>query len=263
MERMLVVVFDDESKAYEGSSALTQLDKEGSISVHAKAVIKKNADGTVTVKQYGDEFPIRAAGGTAIGALIGLLGGPVGLGIGMATGAIAGTAWDVSRAGVNAEFVKEVSDKLTPGKWAVVSDISEEWVTPVDTRMDALGGFLYRTTRHEVEQEENARNVADRKMDMEELKSELALSRKENKAKLQAKMDKLREKLRVARDHAKQRSEQQEKEDDAKVKAMEKRSAQATGEAKAKIEARIADIKKKLKESKERSKKLEEDQDSF
>jgi len=78
MERMLVVVFNDESKAYQGSRALKALDNEGSIAIHAEAVIKKNADGTVTIKQEEDDFPIRAAAGTAIGSLIGLLGGPVG-----------------------------------------------------------------------------------------------------------------------------------------------------------------------------------------
>jgi hypothetical protein len=35
MDRMLVVVFDNESKAYEGKQALLQLDNEGSISVYA------------------------------------------------------------------------------------------------------------------------------------------------------------------------------------------------------------------------------------
>jgi len=248
---MLVVVFDDESKAYEGSRALAQLDSEGSISVHAKAVIKKNADGTITVKQSGDEFPVRAVAGTSIGALIGVLGGPVGLGIGAAAGAVAGAVWDVNRAGVNAEFLKEVSSRLTPGKWAVVSDISEEWVTPVDTRMDALGGFLYRTTRHEVEREENARNVADKKADIAQLKAELAQSRKEDKVNLQAKIDKLQGKLRAAQDQAKQRSEQGEKEVKAKVQALEEKAAKARGVAKATIEARIADIKKKFKQSKE------------
>ena len=51
MERMLVVVFENELKAYDGSRALADLESEGSISIHAKAVIKKNDDGTVTVKQ--------------------------------------------------------------------------------------------------------------------------------------------------------------------------------------------------------------------
>lgn len=34
MDRMLVVVFDNETKAYEGKKALLQLDNEGSISVY-------------------------------------------------------------------------------------------------------------------------------------------------------------------------------------------------------------------------------------
>jgi len=92
MERMLVVVFNDESKAYEGSHALKELDRDGSIAIHAESVIKKNADGTVTVKQSEDEFPIRTVGGTAIGSLIGLLEGPVGLGIGAVAGWLAASA---------------------------------------------------------------------------------------------------------------------------------------------------------------------------
>jgi len=79
MEKMLVVVFDNETKAYEGSRVLSQLDSEGSITIHAEAVISKNADGTVTVKQGEGDFPVRTVSGTAIGSLIGLLGGPAGL----------------------------------------------------------------------------------------------------------------------------------------------------------------------------------------
>ena len=82
MERMLVVVFDNEKKAYDGSRALRELDLEGSISVYAEAVIEKNGDGTVVIKQIGEDFPISTFSGTAIGALIGLIGGPVGVAVG-------------------------------------------------------------------------------------------------------------------------------------------------------------------------------------
>jgi len=51
MEKMLVAVFEDEVKAYEGARKLSQLDNEGSITVHAESVIKKNTDGTVSVLQ--------------------------------------------------------------------------------------------------------------------------------------------------------------------------------------------------------------------
>ena len=56
MERMLVVVLSDESKAYEASRALNQLDAEGSITVHGESVITKNNDGTVTEHVADGDF---------------------------------------------------------------------------------------------------------------------------------------------------------------------------------------------------------------
>jgi uncharacterized membrane protein len=259
MERMIVVVFENELKAYDGSRALKELDYEDSISIHAEAVIKKNDDGTVSIKKEGDDFPIKTVGGTAIGALIGLLGGPIGLAIGTVAGTLAGSIWDMNTAGVNAEFLDDVSAKLTPGKWAVVADISEGWVTPVDARMSALGGQVFRTTRENVTDEQNAREKAALKADIAQLKAEQAKSRTEQKAKIQAKIDNLNKKLHAKFEQAKKRSEQEEEETKAKVEALERKAAKAKGEAKAKIEERIADIKKKSKESKERFQALWKD----
>jgi uncharacterized membrane protein len=248
MERMLVVVFDNEQKAYDGSKALKELDFEDSISIHAEAVVKKNADGTVSVKQEGDDFPVRTVGGTAIGALIGLLGGPVGVAVGTVTGTFAGSILDMNRAGVNAEFLDDVSAKLTLGKWAVVADVEEEWVTPVDTRMDALGGMVYRTTRKQVKRYQNVRDISDLKADVAQLKAEHAKARADRKAKLQTKIDNLNKKLHAKVEQEKQRSKQQKEEARAKVDALKKKAAKAKGEPKAKIEARIAEIEKEAKE---------------
>jgi len=245
MERMLVVVFENELKAYDGSRALTQLDSEGSISIHAKAVIKKNADGTVTLEQKGEDFPIKTVGGTAIGAFIGLLGGPIGVAIGAVAGTFVGGAWDMNRSGVNAEFLDDVSAKLTPGKWAVVSQVSEEWVTPVDSQMAALGGTVFRTTLEDVENDQYKREVASIKADIAQLKAEQAKSRTEHKAKLQSKIDVLDKKLHAKLEAARLRSEEQKKETTAKVEALEKKAAKAKGEAKTKMEKRVADIKER------------------
>jgi uncharacterized protein YicC (UPF0701 family) len=154
----------------------------------------------------------------------------------------------VNQAGVNAEFLDDVSAKLTPGKWAVVADVEEEWVTPVDARMDALGGIVYRTTRENVIDEQDARYKAALKADIAQLKAEQAKSGAEQKAKIQSKIDDLNKKLHVKFEQAKKRSEQQKEEARAKVQALEKKAAKARGEAKANIEARVADIKKKSKE---------------
>ncbi|VVB64819.1 Uncharacterised protein [uncultured archaeon] len=256
MERMLVVVFDNEKKAYEGSRALGALDSEGSISVYAEAVIEKNNDGTVVIKQIGEDFPISTFSGTAIGALIGALGGPIGLAVGAGWGAIAGSIWDLNRAGVNAEFLDDVSAKLTPGKWAIVSEISEEWVTPVDTRMEALGGAVFRIARSDVADEQDARYVAAIQAEIAQLKAEQAKLGAEDKAKLQAKIDDLDKKLDAKAEQAAQRSEQRKKEAKAKVETLDKKASEKKGEAKVAIEKRIADIKEKLK-------KASEDYDKF
>ena len=59
MEKMLVVVFENEAKAYEAARSLNQLDTEGSITIHAESVIKKNVDGTVSVLRTDGDFPVR------------------------------------------------------------------------------------------------------------------------------------------------------------------------------------------------------------
>ena len=220
MENMLVVVFENELKAYEGSKALADFESEGIISVHAESVIKKNDDGTVTIKHKEDDFPIRTIGGTAIGSLIGLLGGPVGLALGAVAGTVAGSIGDMNRAGVNTNFLKEVSAKLTSGKWAVVSDVSEDWITtPLDTKMDGLGGTVFRAARENVEHEQYAKDVASIKADIAQLKAEQAKSRASLKVKLQLKIDNLNEKLRTKLEAAKLRSIEQKKETKAKIEA--------------------------------------------
>ena len=140
-------------------------------------------------KAGGGRFPIRTIGGTALGSLVGLLGGPIGFGIGAAAGAMAGSIGDVYAAGVDADFLDDVSAALIPGKCAVVADVSEEWVTPVDARMEALGGVVFRTTRKHVQDDQRARDVAALRAEIDELKTEHAQARAEHKAKLQARID--------------------------------------------------------------------------
>jgi uncharacterized membrane protein len=249
MEKMIVVVFDDGKKAYEGSRALKQLDMEGSISVHAEAVVQKNTEGVVSVKHEEDDFPVRTLGGTAIGSLIGLLGGPVGLGIGAVAGTVAGSLADLNFAGVNADFLDDASAILAPGKYAVVADISEEWVTPVDTRMESLGGVVFRAARKKVEDDQSAREEAELRSEIEALKAEHARAHAERKAKLQAKIDDLNAKLQKKAEQHKARSEQMRREFEAKVQALQEKAAKAQGDAKAAINARITQLREEYERS--------------
>ncbi len=143
MDKMLVVVFDSEAKAYEGSKALQELQDEGSINLYAKAVITRDASGKVVVKQEGDQGPIGTTVGLLTGSLVGLIGGPVGFVLGGGAGMSMGLLYDLVKLGVDEDYLEEVKKSLLPGKAAVVAEVWEEWTTPVDTRMEALGGEIY------------------------------------------------------------------------------------------------------------------------
>jgi len=260
MEKMLVAVFDNEPQTYEGSRALKDLDTEGSITIYAESVIKKNADGTVSVMQAEGDFPVRTVGGTAVGSLIGLLGGPVGLGIGAVAGALAGSIGDLYVAGVNADFLDDVSATLTPGKCAVVADVSEEWVTPVDSRMEAVGGVVFRSLKTTVEDDQRATDVAELKDEIAQLKAEHTKAQADRKAKLQARIDSVNAKIQEKLDQAKQRLEQIKGETDAKVQALQQKAAKAQGDAKKAIDARIAQLRGEYEERSRRLKSLAAEQ---
>jgi uncharacterized membrane protein len=195
MERMLVVVFDNEKKAFEGGSALKQLEREGHLTIYERAVIVKHADGTVSVKQADEQGPLGSLAGTAVGGLIGLLGGPVGAAIGASSGLALGALFDVDHARVGGDFLDDVSKSLTPNKVAVVAEVEEEWTTPVDTRMEALGGTVLRRALWEVEKAQDDEETAAMKADLKQLKSEISQANADRKAKLQKKIDQLGAKI--------------------------------------------------------------------
>jgi uncharacterized membrane protein len=256
MERMLAIVFDGETKAYEGSRALNQLDAEGSIALYGAQVVQKNKDGKLSSKQADSEFGIGTFGGMWLGSLIGLLGGPAGMAAGAAAGTMAGALRDLIVADVDLDFVDQVSNALTPGKYAVIADVNEEWVTPVDSRMEALGGTVYRTARSHFEADHRARDIATMKQNIAELKAEHAQARAENKAKLQARIDNLNKRLNRAVDDAEARSKQLDKEVEAKAQALMKKAAKAPAATKATFETRAKQMREKQEQAKAKLKSI-------
>jgi uncharacterized membrane protein len=231
MDRMLVVVFDNETKAYEGKKALLQLDGEGSISVYAYAVLAKHADGTATVKEGDDSGPVGTLLGTSFGSLIGLLGGPIGLAIGATAGLAVGGAADLNNARIGGDFIDDVTKTLLPNRVAVVAEIDEDWTTPVDTRMEAIGGSVFRRTLSDVKQTIHEENVAAMKADLAQIKAEHAKAHADRKVKLQEKINQLDSKIQVQLQKAKDRREALEREAQAKVQVLKAKAAAAKAKA--------------------------------
>ena len=231
MDRMLVVVFDNESKAYKGKEALQLLDGEGSIRLYAYAVVAKNPDGTSTIKQSDDSSPLGMLAGTSIGSLIGLLGGPVGLAIGATVGFFTGATADIDNSRVGADFVDDVTKVLLPGRVAVVAQVDEEWTTPVDMRMEPLGGIVFRRALSDVQDTVNDEEVAGIKADLAQMKAELAQGHADRKAKIQEKINQLDSKLQARLQLAKDRRQAAEREAQAKVQMLKVKAATAKGNA--------------------------------
>ena len=244
MNKLVAVVFRDEAAASQGVRAFAELNNEGSVDVAAVCMVTKAPDGKVSSREVTDyDFPIRTLAGTSVGALAGALGGPVGLGAGLVVGAFAGMIGDLYSYSVDAEFVSDVEAALTAGKCAVVAEVEEEWVTPLDTRMEALGGVVYRTLKSTAREDQSKRAAAAAREDLAQLKIEHAQARADRKAKLQARIENLSKRIAAKLARAQARSQQATSEYEAKLKALQQKAEKQKGDARAAVEARIAKLR--------------------
>jgi uncharacterized membrane protein len=231
MERMLVVVFDSETKAYEGRDALLRLETEGTISVYAHAIIAKNADGTVHIEKHDDTGPIGTAVGIELGSLVSLLSGPAALAIGLGAGFLAGGAADLHKARVAKDFVEDVSKELHSNRFALVAQIEEESTLPVDTAMEKIGGKVFRRTLPKVKHTIREEHIAAMKADIEQFKVEHAKVHAERKAKLQETINRLDTKIRVQVQQAKEMRDAAEYRAKAKAEVLKAKAAALSAKA--------------------------------
>jgi uncharacterized membrane protein len=249
MEKLLVAVFENEAKALEGARLLWELDREGEISVYALQTVAKEPDGSLCVIDNTEvaRFPMLAAG-TAVGALIGLLGGPVGAIFGATAGAIVGLTGSIMEeagmAGVTDEFVGDVSTALTPGKVAVIADIAEEWMTPVDTRMERIGGVVFRRSRSFVKTTQEDRDAAEHRAAIEQLKVEREKAKSGRLAKIDTKIDNLRAKLEAAVERKRIKMQLRQQRREARIQVLQTKADQAKGEVRQRQESRIAELRR-------------------
>jgi uncharacterized membrane protein len=241
--KILVSVFDSQQAAFEGLTALKDLHRDGEITLYASSVIAKDPSGTVSVCQRADSGPIGTLVGIVTGGLIGLLGGPVGVAVGAYVGGFGGLMYDLFTVGVSMDFVDEVGASLTPGKAAVVTDVDETWVTPVDTRLGALGGTTFRRFRGEAIDAELIRETEATRTELEQLRAELGESSGEAKAKLEMAIDSRRRKLETLVERVEKTLAQEKAEFEARLATLREQQARARESQRQRIEARMNELK--------------------
>jgi uncharacterized membrane protein len=240
MSKFVVVVFPSETQAYNGTRALKDLHAEGSLTLYGMAIVVKDAAGNLSVKEAADAGPLGTAVGALVGGVLGIIGGPVGAAAGMASGALVGSLGDLFNLGVGEDFLTRVSTELLPGSAALIAEVVENWTTPLDTRMDALGGIVLRTWRADFEDQQIEMEIAAERAELNELEAEYAMATQEAKARLAASVDRAKVNLKKAEGRAKAKLDSLEQERKAKIGALEKQLVGAREDARSKIRQRIA-----------------------
>jgi uncharacterized membrane protein len=251
MNKVIFVGFDTEQKAYEGNRALHDMHREGTLTLYNDAVVVKDPSGVVAVRRAPDAEPVGALGGMLTGGLIGLLGGPIGAAVGLGTGTLIGAAFDLTKEGIDRDFVEDAGVRLEPGKAAVIAEIDEQWQAPLDTRMDGLGGKLVRRTQTQIEDAYLEREIETAQKELASLESETlaevtaAQTEKARKRaeKLQAKIDAMQRKVQEKEDELARKLESVKDEGNRKIAVLEAQKATATAESKAALDRRLADVR--------------------
>ncbi|MGO9361143.1 MAG: DUF1269 domain-containing protein [Xanthobacteraceae bacterium] len=242
MSKFVVATFGGEAKAYEGTRALKELHAEGDLTLYGMAVITKDAGGKLSVKEGPDALAGTAVG-SLVGALVGVFGGPAGVIVGLTAGMLLGGISDLLNVGVGTDFLDKVSRELAPGKAAVIAEVDEDWVTPLNTRMEAIGGSVVREWRSDFEETEIAKETAARKAELAQLKAEMAQSAAGAKTKLQTRINDVRARLDQLSNEAQTKLQKLEKDTNAKISALNDQVTKAVAENKARIKERIAEVR--------------------
>ena len=191
MERMLVVTFDGEHKAYQAADALEDMNENGAVGLKGAWVLTRQRDGTVAVVKTDNTLPEGSMGGAVVGSLVGLFGGPVGLAVGAASGLVIGATADIARARLDQDFVEDVRKSIAPGRAALVAEIDEEEPEAIDQRFGAMGGVILRRDLSDVADADYERRAADVRARVGQAKEAVAEDRAQRKGKLKGKMNAL------------------------------------------------------------------------
>lgn len=133
---VIVAAFQNENGAKEALKDLKRAKSQGLIKIDDAAVISKDANGKLHIKETADMSTGKGAGiGAVIGGVVGLLAGPIGIGLGAAAGAAIGGVAAHGDAGIKDERLEKIGEGLEPGTSAIVAIVEHKWVAAVQEQL--------------------------------------------------------------------------------------------------------------------------------
>ena len=161
MENVVVVGFEEPSKAYQALTVLKQCDAEGRIELRSAAIVERTPAGELRIPEDTDNVGlVGTASGSLIGMLVGVLGGPVGVLVGWGAGALMGGVFDIARVEKSDEALSALGRAIPPDSTAVIAGVAEPAVEVIDGEMAKLGGEVTRRPLNDVMDELEATEAA-------------------------------------------------------------------------------------------------------
>ena len=150
MSDLIVIGFPDEFKADEVLIALRRLELDYLIDLEDAAIVVRNQDGKVRVKQSQELVASGALSGGFWGLLIGLMFLEPLLGIlGAAVGALSGALTDI---GIDDNFIRELGDTIEPGTSALFILVTKSTPDRVLDDLSKFEGKVLRTSLSHVDE---------------------------------------------------------------------------------------------------------------
>ena len=145
MSDLIAIAYDDRYKAEEVRLTLAKLEREHLIELEDAAVVVKDKEGKVKLKQAINLTAAGAASGGFWGLLIGtLFFVPLfGAAVGAATGALGGALTDI---GVDDHFMRELGETLQPNNSALFILVRKVTPDKVLDEVSKYGGKVLRTS---------------------------------------------------------------------------------------------------------------------
>lgn len=143
---VLVVAFQGEGKASEVLQNLQQLNREHLVHLKNAAIISRDHHGKVTIHETHDfDAKQGAVAGALAGGLLGVMRGNLleGAVLGAGAGFAASKVLDL---GFKDDYLRELSDSLTPDSSAIVAMVQFEHADQAIAELNVHGGKILRQT---------------------------------------------------------------------------------------------------------------------
>jgi uncharacterized membrane protein len=136
---IIVAAFQDPNGASAALEELKQAKKQGLIKIEDAAVLVKDADGKLRIKETADMGGGKGAViGGVLGGVVGLLAGPIGWAA-LGGAVIGGLVAKSHDGGFSDARLKQIGDSLKPNTSAIIAVIDHTWVAEVERQMQKAG----------------------------------------------------------------------------------------------------------------------------